>query len=182
MFDCKKKYSNKKFRKNIQLRSKAYFKIKKINERFSILKNYCSVLDIGCSPGGWGEYFKNKKIKYTGIDLKKTPFIFGLNFIKGDLFKYSSIKKIFDFLGKPELVLSDLCPNLSFYNKINHKNILKKMIEIIFILLKKGGSFVFKSMSYIKISNFFLNYFENFFYFITKKNSSEIYYICKKFK
>ena len=54
-------------------RSRAVYKLKEINEKFKILKNGISVLDLGAAPGSWSQFisknFKNSKI--VSIDLNE---------------------------------------------------------------------------------------------------------------
>ena len=52
-------------------RSRAVYKLKEINQKFKILKNGQSILDLGGAPGSWSQYLsKNlKNAKLLTIDL-----------------------------------------------------------------------------------------------------------------
>ena len=54
-------------------RSRAVYKLQEINEKFKILKNGFSVIDLGAAPGGWSQFVieKYKNCKLLSIDLKK---------------------------------------------------------------------------------------------------------------
>ena len=43
-------------------RSRAIYKLQEIDEKFNILKNGISLIDLGAAPGGWSQY-ASKKIK-----------------------------------------------------------------------------------------------------------------------
>ena len=44
-------------------KSRAVYKLKEINEKFKILKNGISVLDLGAAPGSWSQFvLENLKI------------------------------------------------------------------------------------------------------------------------
>ena len=95
-------------------RSRAVYKLQEIDEKFNILKNGISLIDLGAAPGGWSQY-ASKKIKngkILSIDLKKIDKIGNTFQIKGDFTdpKYQrEIKDYFDF--KVDVVLSDMAVN-----------------------------------------------------------------------
>ena len=53
-------------------RSRAVYKLQEINDKFKVIKNNISVIDLGAAPGSWSQYisrnFSNSKI--ISIDLK----------------------------------------------------------------------------------------------------------------
>ena len=54
-------------------RSRSVYKLQEIDEKFKILKNSISLIDLGAAPGGWSQYVakKVKSGKILSIDLKK---------------------------------------------------------------------------------------------------------------
>ena len=54
-------------------RSRAVYKLIEINQKFKILKNGISLIDLGSAPGSWSQYLsKNiKNVKILSIDIKK---------------------------------------------------------------------------------------------------------------
>ena len=53
-------------------RSRAVYKLKELDEKFKIIKNNLSILDVGSAPGSWTQYLseKSKGSKIMSIDLK----------------------------------------------------------------------------------------------------------------
>ena len=54
-------------------RSRAAYKLIEINEKFKVLKNGISLVDLGSAPGSWSQYISQnfKNIKFVSIDLKE---------------------------------------------------------------------------------------------------------------
>ena len=95
-------------------RSRAIYKLKEIDEKFKILKQSRSVVDLGAAPGSWSQYLaKNiKNGKILSIDLIKFEPIKNTYQIIGDFtdekFK-TQIKKYFN--NKIDVVVSDMAVN-----------------------------------------------------------------------
>ena len=57
-------------------RSRAVYKLQEIDEKFTILKNGISLIDLGAAPGSWSQYtakkIKNGKILYQYHQHKHT--------------------------------------------------------------------------------------------------------------
>jgi len=64
-------------------KSRAVYKLKEINEKFKILRNGMSVIDLGAAPGSWSQYIIKsiKNVKLLAIDLTEIEKIirFGIN-------------------------------------------------------------------------------------------------------
>ena len=67
-------------------RSRAVYKLQEIDEKFKILKNGISLIDLGAAPGGWSQYAakKVKNGKILSIDLIKMENIDNTVQITGD--------------------------------------------------------------------------------------------------
>ena len=95
-------------------RSRAVYKLQEIDEKFNILKNGISLIDLGAAPGGWSQY-ASKKIKngkILSIDLKKIDKIGNTFQIKGDFTNPKYQREIKDYFGfKVDVVLSDMAVN-----------------------------------------------------------------------
>ena len=54
-------------------RSRAVYKLIEINDKYKLLKNGISLVDLGSSPGSWSQYISRnfKNIKLLSIDLKE---------------------------------------------------------------------------------------------------------------
>ena len=95
-------------------RSRAVYKLQEIDEKFNILKNGISLIDLGAAPGGWSQY-ASKKIKngkILSIDIKKIDKIGNTFHIKGDFTDPKYQREIKDYFGfKVDVVLSDMAVN-----------------------------------------------------------------------
>ena len=95
-------------------RSRAVYKLQEIDEKFNILKNGISLIDLGAAPGGWSQY-ASKKIKngkILSIDLKEIDKIGNTFQIKGDFTDPKYQREIKDYFGfKVDVVLSDMAVN-----------------------------------------------------------------------
>ena len=61
-------------------RARSVYKLIEIDEKFKILKNGISLIDLGAAPGGWSQYVskKVKNGKILSIDLIKMEKLFQL--------------------------------------------------------------------------------------------------------
>ena len=97
-------------------RSRAVYKLKEINQKFEILKNGQSILDLGGAPGSWSQYLsKNlKNAKLLTIDLLEIEEIKDVKIIHGDFNEEKYKNKIKNFFNhKIDLVISDMAVNTS---------------------------------------------------------------------
>ena len=67
-------------------RARSAYKLIEIDEKFKILKNGISVIDLGASPGSWSQYISRtvKSGRLVSIDLKGMEEIENTIQIKGD--------------------------------------------------------------------------------------------------
>ena len=97
-------------------RSRAVYKLKEINQKFKILKNGQSILDLGGAPGSWSQYLsKNiKNAKLLTIDLLEIEEIKDVKIIHGDFNEEKYKNEIKNFFNhKIDLVISDMAVNTS---------------------------------------------------------------------
>ena len=95
-------------------RSRAVYKLKELDEKFKIIKNYLSILDIGSAPGSWTQYLseKSKGSKIMSIDLKEVEKIKDVYHVVGDFLDNKNQKIITDYFPKKiDLVVSDMAVN-----------------------------------------------------------------------
>ncbi|MDA7755920.1 RlmE family RNA methyltransferase [Candidatus Pelagibacter sp.] len=95
-------------------RARSAYKLIEINEKFKILKNGISVIDLGASPGSWSQYIAKtvKSGRLVSIDLKDMEEIENTILIKGDFTETDSQKKIKSyFKSKVDVVVSDMAVN-----------------------------------------------------------------------
>ena len=95
-------------------RSRAVYKLKELDEKFKIIKNNSSILDIGSAPGSWTQYLseKSKGSKIMSIDLKEVEKIKDVYHVVGDFLDNKNQKMIADYFPKKiDLVVSDMAVN-----------------------------------------------------------------------
>ena len=95
-------------------RSRAVYKLKELDEKFKIIKNNLSILDIGSAPGSWTQYLseKSKGSKIMSIDLKEVEKIKDVYHVVGDFLDNKNQKIISDYFPKKiDLVVSDMAVN-----------------------------------------------------------------------
>ena len=95
-------------------RARSAYKLIEIDEKFKILKNGISVIDLGASPGSWSQYIarKVKSGRLVSIDIKGMEEIENTIQIKGDFTDLDYQKKIKDlFKSKVDVVVSDMAVN-----------------------------------------------------------------------
>ena len=95
-------------------RSRSAYKLLEINDKFKILKNNISLLDLGSSPGGWSQVSSKfvKKGKILAVDTKNMDSIYGVKFILGDINDQELIAKIKNYFdNKIDVIISDMATN-----------------------------------------------------------------------
>ena len=95
-------------------RARSAYKLIEIDEKFKILKNGISVIDLGASPGSWSQYISRtvKSGRLVSIDLKGMEEIENTIQIKGDFTDLDSQETIKGFFkSKVDVVVSDMAVN-----------------------------------------------------------------------
>jgi 23S rRNA (uridine2552-2'-O)-methyltransferase len=112
-------------------RARAAYKLKEIDETFSLIRPGQVVVDLGATPGAWSQYLRRRfapKVAGVGgaaqgeldgsiiaLDLLEFEPIDGVHFIQGDFREEAVLQQLEAALGgRPvDLVVSDMAPNLS---------------------------------------------------------------------
>jgi len=95
-------------------RARSAYKLIEIDEKFKILKNGISIIDLGASPGSWSQYISRtvKSGRLVSIDIKGMEEIENTIQIKGDFTDLNSQEKIKGlFKSKVDVVVSDMAVN-----------------------------------------------------------------------
>ena len=95
-------------------RARSAYKLIEIDEKFKILKNGISVIDLGASPGSWSQYISRtvKSGRLVSIDIKGMEEIENTIQIKGDFTDLDTQEKIKGlFNSKVDVVVSDMAVN-----------------------------------------------------------------------
>ena len=172
-------------------RSRAVYKLIEINQKFKILKNGISLIDLGSAPGSWSQYLsKNiKNGKILSIDIKKIDPIDNVFQIKGDFTQISNQELIKNhFNSKIDVVLSDMAENTTGNKNaddISAGELCKKAMFFAKEILNKNGIFVskiFMGSSFKEIISESKSIFKETRVYkpmSSKKDSKESFIICK---
>lgn len=143
-------WSKKAFSEGYPARS--VYKLKELDEKFSLLKKNSSVLDLGAAPGSW-TVFALRTLNGTGhltsIDLKplaKDVVGSNLTFIQGDLYD-EEVRMQARNLGPYDSVICDAAPPTSGNRTVDtarSTGLVELAIYYAQTMLKPGGNFVAK--------------------------------------
>ena len=175
-------------------RSRAVYKLQEINDKYKILKNGFSVIDLGAAPGSWSQFTieKYKNCKLLSIDLEEMETIGNSFQIVGDFNKESSKEKIINyFKHKVDLVMSDMAVNTTGNKNLDSVvtgELCLGALRFAKGQLKQNGFFVSKIFmgSTFKeiVSEAKLTFRETNIYKppSSRKESKESFLICKKLR
>ena len=175
-------------------RSRAIYKLQEIQERYKVIKNGMSIIDLGAAPGSWSEYmsrkFKNTNI--LSIDLKEMLPIENTYQIKGDFTDNKNKTRILEYFNdKIDLVVSDMAVNTTGNKNIDSLvtgELCMEAMNFSLETLKKKGVFIskiFMGSSFNEIINLAKKNFKEFYVFkppSSRKESKESFIICKNLR
>jgi len=172
-------------------RSRAVYKLKEINDKFKILRNGQSIVDLGGAPGSWSQYLSStlKNAKLLTIDLIEIEEIKNVKLMKGDFTDDIYKQKIRSFFNtKIDLVISDMAVNTTGNKNLDAivtGQLAIESIEFAKGMLKKNGQFVtkiFMGSSFNEIISKSKKYFKETSVFkppSSRKDSKETFLISK---
>ena len=175
-------------------RSRAVYKLQEIEEKYKLIKNGMSVVDLGAAPGSWSEYIsrKYKNTRLVSIDLKEMEPIENTFQIKGDFTDETNQKKILDhFKDKIDLVVSDMAVNTTGNKNVDSLVTGELSMEAMHFslkTLKKNGVFIskiFMGSSFNEIVELAKKHFKVFHVYkppSSRKESKESFIICKNLR
>ena len=175
-------------------RSRAVYKLQEIEEKYNLIKNGMSVVDLGAAPGSWSEYIsrKYKNTRLVSIDLKEMEPIENTFQIKGDFTDENNQKKILDhFKDKIDLVVSDMAVNTTGNKNVDSLVTGELSMEAMHFslkTLKKNGVFIskiFMGSSFNEIVELAKKNFKEFHVYkppSSRKESKESFIICKNLR
>jgi 23S rRNA (uridine2552-2'-O)-methyltransferase len=181
--------------KQMDYRSRASFKLIQIDERFELIKEGMTVVDLGAAPGGWLQVASERvgpKGKVIGVDLQAiTPLEGVVTTIRGDI-RHQAVKDQLMVLtsGHVDLVMSDMSPNITGSYSMDHARsieLCQMALDLALQTLSPGGRLVFK-MFEGDLSREFMAEVQKHFGMVkryspqaSRSSSSEIYVIAKGF-
>jgi len=131
------------------LRSRAAFKILQIDDRFEILYEGDTVVDLGAAPGGWSQVCRGR-VGDTGrvVAVDLVPMhVDGVEFLRGDIADPVFIESLATTVPEAHTVLSDVSPHLSGQRALDHLrsvDIVRQVFTVARRVLRPGGSLVAK--------------------------------------
>jgi 23S rRNA (uridine2552-2'-O)-methyltransferase len=158
-------------------RARAAYKLKEIDESEKLIKQGQVIVDLGSTPGSWGQYTRRKLaganeggINGTMIGLDMLPMepIADMHFIQGDFREEGVLAQLAEILNGREVdvVLSDMAPNLSGIpsaDAARMEHLIDLAIEFSQLHLKPSGALLvkcFKDMGFTQILEKFRDEFK----------------------
>jgi 23S rRNA (uridine2552-2'-O)-methyltransferase len=134
-------------------RSRAAFKLKELDEQFSLLGQVERVVDLGAAPGGWCQVVleRRPKARVVGIDLLPIEPIAGVVLFEKDILDDDAEAMITAALGgAADLVMSDMAANTVGHQATDHlrtMGLIEAGLDMATRLLRPGGTFVAKVLA-----------------------------------
>lgn len=134
------------------MRSRASYKLKEINDRDKLVKPGMCVVDLGAAPGGWSQLVA-RLVRPGGmvfaLDMLEMAPLADVHFIHGDFSDDAVLRQLERALDgrKPDLVLSDMAPNISGVastDQARSLNLVELALEFASTHLKPGGTLLVK--------------------------------------
>lgn len=177
-------------------RSRAVYKLLEIQARDRLMKPGMLVIDLGAAPGGWSQVaakLVKPKGKVIALDILEMPDIDGVQFIRGDFASDAILNELNHTLAgqKPDLVLSDIAPNLSGSASIDIPRSMylsECVLAFAISVLKKEGALlmkVFQGEGFQALLSEIKNNFSKVFIRKPKASrprSREVYILAKELK
>ncbi len=175
-------------------RSRSAFKLMEMDQKFKFLYKNTNLLDLGSVPGGWSQVAAKKitKGKILAVDIKPMKKIENVDFLKGDLFDYEILEKIYTYFGKKiDVVVSDMAANTSGNKNLDScrtGELCLKGMNLAQRILHKNGVFlskVFMGSIFAEINKKANESFKNVVKYkplSSRKESKEIYIYCSGIK
>jgi 23S rRNA (uridine2552-2'-O)-methyltransferase len=183
-------------------RARAVYKLKEIDESEKLIKPGQVIVDLGCTPGSWSQYVRNKLAgqigggvngTIIGLDMLPMDPIADVHFIQGDFREQEVLDQLETVLAgrKVDLVLSDMAPNLSgvaVTDAARVEHIIDLAIEFTEAHMKPSGALLvkcFNGTGYNEILNKFKDTFKTVAHKkpkASREKSSEVFLLGKNLK
>ena len=170
-------------------RSRAAYKLKGINRKFSILRKGDHVLDLGAAPGGWLQVAREivgEEGYLLGVDRERIPEMDyeNVDTLCIDIDDFSTERRF-------DVVISDMAPKTTGKKDVDQYRsymLAMKASEIAESVLNPNGIFLTKLFQSEHLKELSTDLGKKFGYVksyrprATRKGSFEIYVICKRFR
>jgi 23S rRNA (uridine2552-2'-O)-methyltransferase len=159
-------------------RARAVYKLQEIDAAEKLIKPGQVIVDLGCTPGSWSQYARNKLAGASGggingtiigLDILPMEPIADVHFIQGDFREQEVLEQLETVLAgrKVDLVLSDMAPNLSgvaVTDAARVEHIVDLALDFARVHLKPSGALLvkcFNGSGYNEILEKFRQEFKN---------------------
>mmetsp|Transcript_67853 Transcript_67853/g.198542 ORF Transcript_67853/g.198542 Transcript_67853/m.198542 type:complete len:250 (+) Transcript_67853:37-786(+) len=181
-------------------RSRSAFKLRQLDGQFSFLGPRATVVDLGCSAGGWSQVALERTATPSG---RRSSVVVGVDkvhmepldyhhFIRGDVQDAITLAKVKEILQrqKATVVLSDMAPKMTGSKIDDHVasvDLCRAAARFAEQILKEGGWFVTKIFAGA-LADRHRGELEQRFRKVhivkpkaSREESRELYYVCAKF-
>lgn len=170
-------------------RARSVFKLQELDERFRLIKNGMTVVDLGAAPGSWLQYVREAMQggRIVGVDLQEIEPIDGVETHVADITDTAALKAIIP--ERADIILSDLAPKTSGIKDVDQWKSIElseAVLETARAILKDGGTCVMKVLRGADFDEFLRNCKRDWKAVKTcipkacRDRSKEIYVIVKK--
>lgn len=130
--------------------ARAVYKLEEIDAKYAIFDGGHRVLDLGCAPGSWLQYARQKlgePAQLVGLDrapLDRSPP--GARILVGDVLTID-VAQLLGELPAFDVVLSDMAPDTTGVRHVDQSRseaLFERALEIATLVLAPGGNFVGK--------------------------------------
>jgi 23S rRNA (uridine2552-2'-O)-methyltransferase len=131
-------------------RSRAAYKLKQLHEETGIVQPGDTVVDLGAAPGGWLQVateLVGDSGSVLGVDLQRIDDIDGVETIRGDMTDVDTRAEVVERVGKADVVLSDMAPNMTGEYSVDHARsvyLARQAFETALEVLEGGGDLAVK--------------------------------------
>ena len=132
-------------------RSRAAYKLIHLNDKYKLLKEGMTIVDLGAAPGSWLEVVDkelNGKCTIIGTDKIEIEPIGNTILVEGDFTTEETFNEVMGHCGKGvDLVMSDLAPETTGHRETDHIRsmmLANIAIDFAFKSLKPKGNFICK--------------------------------------
>lgn len=183
-------------------RARAAYKLKEIDESERLIRPGQIIVDLGCTPGSWSQYARQKLAGkpgggidgvIIGLDMLPMEPIADVHFILGDFREEEVLSQLEAVVGdrKVDLVLSDMAPNLSgiaVTDAARVEHIIDLALDFARAHMKPSGSLLVKCFNGTGFNEILEKFRQEFKTVIQKKpkasrdKSSEVFLLGKVLK
>jgi 23S rRNA (uridine2552-2'-O)-methyltransferase len=174
-------------------RARSAFKLKQIQERFTLVRQGDYVLDVGCHPGGWAQVaveLVGEEGKVIGVDLQACAPVEGAVLLTGDITDPLTQERILTELDGELLnvIVSDISPDITGKWDMDQSvamTLVADVLDFSLPLLKKGGGFTTKLFQGVGVEELIFavrphfSTVRRFSPDASRNSSSEVYLVCK---